>query len=92
MDLTRPFTIDPEVSFQKVEGATVIVHLGTGRIHHTNATGCRIWELVEEGRSPEDMLRLLEAEFDSPPGRLRRELTTFLSQLRSESILHQAGE
>ena len=91
MDFSRPFQIDAEVSFQKLEEATVIVHLGTGRIHHTNNTGSRIWELLDQGRSPGEIVVRLEGEFDGPPARLRQEVETFLEQLAAEKMIHQSG-
>ncbi len=90
MDFSRPFQIDAEVSFQKLDDATVIVHLGTGRIHHTNTTGSRIWELIEQGRSPGEIVGRLESEFDAPPELLRQEVEAFLEQLAAEKMIHQS--
>ncbi len=91
MDLFRHYQVDNEVTFQKLEEATVLVHLATGRIHHTNATGSRIWELLEEGRSVGEILRILENEFDASPDRLAGEVEQFLEQLSAEQMIHVAG-
>ena len=92
MDLNMRFSIDSDVSFQKLEDATVIVHLATGRIHHTNATGSRIWELLASGQSLEETLQVLLQEFDGPADQLRREMVEFVEQLSKEKMIRVAGE
>ena len=91
MDLSNRYETDSEVSFQKLEDATVIVHLGTGRIHHTNVTGSRIWELIEEGRSLAEILGVLQVEFEAPPQQLQQEMLGFVEQLSAEKMIHAAG-
>lgn len=92
MDLSQRYATDSEVSFQKLEDATVLVHLGSGRIHHTNVTGSRVWELLDQGQSVGDILRALEAEFDAEPDQLRREVETFIAQLETEKMIRPAGD
>ena len=92
MDLSCRYQVDSEVTFQKLEEATVLVHLTTGRIHHTNATGSRIWELLEAGKSVGEILTTLEGEFDIAPAQLQAELDTFIQQLSSEKMVRPAGQ
>lgn len=87
MDDSRHYLTDPEVTFQKLGDETIIVHLGTGRIHHTNATGSRIWELLDSGRSLAEIREALFAEFAVPPDQLQRELETFVEQLSAEKMI-----
>ncbi len=91
MDSTTRYQCDADVTFQKLEDATVIVHLGTGRIHHTNATGSRIWELLNEGRSVAEVLAVLGAEFDAPAEELQQELADFVGLLAGENMISPAG-
>jgi len=86
------YQADGEVSFQKLEDSTVIVHLGTGRIHHTNATGSRIWELLEQGRSLGEIVETLEKEFQAPAEQLQRETEGFVENLSAEKMIHLVGE
>ena len=88
MNDSMRFQTDTEVSFQRLGDETVLVHLGTGRIHHANATGSRIWELLEGGRSVEELLKILQDEFDAPPDRLQQEVAAFIEQLAAEKMIH----
>ncbi len=92
MDDSRRYQVDAEVTFQKLGEETVIVHLGTGRIHHTNATGSRIWELLECGRSVPEIRDTLLREFEAPPAQLQQELESFLQQLSTENMIHTVAE
>ncbi len=91
MNLSDHYEADEEVSSQKLDDATVIVHLSSGRIHHTNTTGSRIWELLEEGRTPAEILAQLEQEYQAPPDQLRREVEEFVERLVNERILRPVG-
>lgn len=88
MDDSKSYQVDPEVTFQRLGGETVLVHLGTGRIHHTNATGSRIWELLDSGRPVAEIRDVLLEEFEVPPDELQRELGTFLESLSAEKMIH----
>ena len=91
MDFSCHYQVDSEVTFQKLEEATVLVHLVSGRIHHTNATGSRIWELLEAGRSVGEILQTLEKEFEASPDHLQAEVEQFLEQLSTEKMIHRVG-
>lgn len=87
MDPTSRYRVDNQVTFQKLEDATVLVHLGTGQIHHTNQTGTRIWELLEQGRSVAEILEMLGREFDVAPDRLRKEVQKFIDELAAGKMI-----
>ena len=92
MDLSHRYQPDLEVSYQRLEESTVIVHLGTGRIHHTNETGSRVWELLEQGRSLGEVLATLRGEFDAPAKQLEREVEDFVRKLEEEKMIQPAEQ
>lgn len=92
MDLSQRYQTEGEVAFQKLGEETVLVHLTTGRIHHTNITGSRIWELLEAGQSLGEIVATLRDEFDAPPGQLESEVEKFVEQLSGEKMVKLRGE
>lgn len=92
MNFEMRYRTDGDVTFQRLEDATVLVHLGSGRIHHTNVTGSRIWELLDAGRSPEEILAMLAAEFDAPQEQMRKEVADFVQQLEQEKMISPIGD
>lgn len=87
---TTKYVVDPEVTFQELGDETVLVHLGTGKIHHTNTTGGRVWALLQEGHGTEEILDRLEAEFESTSETLRADVEEFIQILAAEKIIQSA--
>ena len=85
------YVVHDDVTFQKLDDETVVVHLGTGKIHHTNPTGSRVWELLQEGRSLGEIIQTLESEFEAGPADLERDVTEFLEVLERENVVENAG-
>ena len=92
MQQSNRFDVDPEVTFQKLGDETVLVHMGTGRIHHANPTGSRVWELLSDGRTVGEVLETLEGEFDAPAEQLRDEVTVFVEGLSKEKMIRPVEE
>lgn len=89
---TTKYVVDPEVTFQELGDETVLVHLGTGKIHHTNATGGRVWALLQEGLGTEEILGRLDGEFESTSEKLRADVEEFIQILATEKIIQNAGQ
>ncbi len=58
------FRPDRQVIARRVDAGTVLIHLGTNRIYELNATGTRIWELLDAGCDAEGIRAQLQQEFD----------------------------
>jgi hypothetical protein len=65
----------------------VLVHLRTNQIFELNATGVRVWELLEQGRRLESIEQTLAAEFDVDAGRVREEVATLVGELQRQGLL-----
>jgi hypothetical protein len=66
----------------------VLVHLRTNQIFELNATGVRVWELLEQGGSLESIERTLQAEFDVDGARVHEEVATLVGELQRQGLLH----
>ena len=53
-----------------------------------SATAGRIWELLEEPQSVEDLCTRLRLEYDISPAQVQREVGHFIEQLAGERIIH----
>jgi len=52
-----------------------------------NATGRRVWELLAEDRSAEDLAGTVAAEFAGDPARIRSDVLAFLDRLGRLGLL-----
>jgi hypothetical protein len=67
--------------------AVVLIHLGTNRIYELNATGARIWELLVEGRSVEEIEKTLSTEFEAAGVDLGAEIARLIDLVRTEKLV-----
>jgi hypothetical protein len=67
--------------------AVVLIHLRTNRIYELNATGARIWELLVEGRSVEEMKEILSTEFEAGSVDVGAEIERLIDLVRTEKLV-----
>jgi len=91
LNSARRYKVHDDVTFQKLDDETVVVHLGTSKIHHTNPTGSRVWEMVQEGRSVGEMVQTLQSEFKASPADIERDVAEFLEALERENVVESTG-
>lgn len=53
----------PGVIARDMGGAAVLIHLDTNRIFELNTTGARVWALIQEGRTRDQIVTTLRTEF-----------------------------
>lgn len=89
MAFPSPTTVQPspDVVSRRLGDTAVLVHLGTNRIFELNETGARVWELLSEGLSCDQILDRLVADFDVERDDADRALHELLRELSRESLL-----
>lgn len=70
-----------------MDGEAVIVHLGTGNYYSLDNSGGRIWNLLLDGASPDEITALLCRTFTGERDDIARAVNELLDRLRSESLI-----
>ena len=76
-----------DVVAPEVEGELVLLHLGSGRYFGLNEIGGRIWNLVAERRTTDEIVALLLQEYDVEEPRLRDAVGDLLRELEAEKMV-----
>jgi PqqD family protein of HPr-rel-A system len=87
---TKPasFRRESALPFQRMDEETIVVDPRTREVHLLNETAARIWELLEEASSVDDIVEVLAEEYEgAAPEELRREVEAFLVDLGSKGLL-----
>lgn len=69
----------------------MLVHLSSNRIYELNATGARVWELLDNARSLEAVVGELAREFEMDPDRLQGEVAQIVSEFAREGLLEHVA-
>ena len=79
--------ISPDVVFRMLGEGAVLVHLPSNEVYELNATGSRVWALVEQGLNLDGIVAAVVAEFDIDPGTARQECEDLLGDLLARGLL-----
>jgi hypothetical protein len=77
----------PGVVARDMNGSAVLVHLDTNRIYELNATGARIWSLLEQGLDRRSIVSQLSVEFAVPAADIEQDVGELLAMLESEGLI-----
>lgn len=86
------YCVTDEVLARMVGQSMVLFHPETERLVTLNACGSRIWQLLTEGASWQEITVRLEEEFDGPRDQIEREAGDFLSELAAEQLVRAVSE
>ncbi len=84
---TARFRRRPNVLVRDLDGEAVLLDLDSGRYFGLNATGVRIFELVDGDRSVEEVRLLLAREFTAPSEAIAADLYELVAALEVEGLL-----
>lgn len=82
----------PEVAAKVVDGEAVLIHLTTGAYYSLEKVGGRIWELIDGGVPPQQIVEVVSGEYRTPVERVRADLDRLLDELRREKLVCEATD
>ncbi len=83
--------VSPDVISQEIGAETVLLDLNSDSYFGLDATGTRIWGLLQQGKEPGEILTILMAEFDAEPGVLQNDLAEHLQTLEKAGLITIIG-
>lgn len=70
-----------------VDGDLMLLNIETGQYHQVNPTGRRIWELLEQPRTLDEICTALGEEFNAPPQDCLAQTQIFIQELLQRNIV-----
>jgi hypothetical protein len=68
-----------------------ILHMRSGVYYGLDPVGARIWKLLDQPRSVEDLRSVILDEYDVEPAKCERDLLGLLEKLREEGLIEVRG-
>jgi hypothetical protein len=75
----------------EIDGEVVMMSLSRGNCYGLDNSAARIWKLLQSPTSAAALCGTLSREYDVEPENCRREVLTFLDQLRQENLIEIVG-
>jgi hypothetical protein len=73
--------------FSEVAGEVVILHLQQGVYYGLNNVGARIWQLIQQPRTVDEVCDLIAQEFDAPKTQIERDVAALFDDLLSRGMV-----
>ncbi|MEM9808147.1 MAG: PqqD family peptide modification chaperone [Cyanobacteria bacterium P01_D01_bin.56] len=77
----------PEQVSSELNGEVVILNLTSGVYYGLNEVGARIWELIQQPRSVEQIYSILLDEYEVAPDACQQELFNLLQGLKNACLI-----
>ena len=79
--------ITPDVLHQELGGETVLLNLANENYFGLDEVGTRVWQLLGETHSANDVVSLLTEEYDVPTEQLRADVSKLISELAAAGLV-----
>lgn len=78
---------DPDQEFTYIDGEVVMLSLNNGEYYGLDEVGTRIWELLEEPRKYEDLIKDLINEYDIREEVCKEDTKNYLEELYNKKLV-----
>lgn len=85
--LRRKYERVPECTYRDIQGEVVIISPTSGKVHLLNPVASFVWLLLDGGRSCDDLIQEICAEFQVGPDEARADLADFIMELEQADII-----
>jgi hypothetical protein len=87
MKLVDKVNISPDAIARRVGDELVILNVGSGTYFGLDPVGARIWELLQEGKSPQQVCDVMIDEYEVSQEVLERDITKLMKDLLAEDLI-----
>jgi hypothetical protein len=81
------FVVNESVVSAVLDDEAVLLNAESGIYYGVDAVGTRIWQLLTEGMSEDDVVNQLVDEYDVELTQLRTDVAEFLTRLHTEQLV-----
>ncbi len=80
-------TRNPEVAFREVDGETVMLSVETGKYYSLNTVATRIWALLAQPMTVDEICAVIVAEFEVDEQTCRRDVIELAAELAADRLV-----
>lgn len=87
IDINARIVRNQEIVSSSMDSDTVMMSIEMGEYYGTNPVGGRIWDLLEQPRTPAGICDILMEEYNVPAETCRRDVLEFIGQLFEKKLV-----
>jgi Coenzyme PQQ synthesis protein D (PqqD) len=72
---------------KELEGEVIILDLARGAYYGLDGVAARVWDLIQEPKTAQQVLQILVAEYDVEPARCETDLRSLLEDLAAHQLI-----
>src|SRR5690242_2963279 len=76
-----------EIAAKVIDGEAIIINLANGIYYSMDKVGGLIWEMIEGGKTLEDMVATILAQYDVSPEQLKSDIEQLVNELLQENLV-----
>jgi len=77
------------VAWRKVSDEAVILDMDTAVYYSLPDTGARIWELIGQGKSLQEIIQIMVEEYDATEREVRKDVEELILKFQKEKIIER---
>lgn len=89
MDNFKTYQKNPSVVCTELDDGAILLNLDTKYYYNLNETGLRIWQILDEVRTPLQVAKKLASEHEIDVEGVRTSVVRLISQLEKEGLVIQ---
>jgi hypothetical protein len=79
-----------EIAAKVIDGEAIIINLANGIYYSMDKVGGLLWEMIEEGKTLEQMLGIIIARYDASQEQVRTDMEQLVNELLQENLVTAA--
>jgi len=90
LDRSEAWRRDPGLPFQRLDDDTIVVDPRRREVHLLNETAARVWELLAEPHTIDQLVAVLAGEYDAPEDEVRAATSDLIDELGGKGVFVRA--
>lgn len=76
----------------EIDGESVILHMEKGKYYGFNEVGTRVWQIVQQPRTVDEICDELVSIYDVDRTQCRRDVESLIDELNQKGLVHVVNE
>ena len=87
--LNQHFELNPGIAVRRIKDELFFITPASAELHTLNQSGIEIWDMVQEGKTPTEIIKNLVEGTDGEPDAIRADILELFNHFLTKGILRK---